>query len=379
MVLTQEIQKNRAKLGMGVMRFPMSDIISRKIDRELGSKIIHEAIKLGVNYFDTAYGYHRGDSEKFLGEVLKDYQRDKYFIATKLPIWKIKSLDDAKSIFEEQQERLQTNYFDYYFLHNWQGEERFSVVTKYKIIDFLHDMKEKGYIRNLGFSYHDVPEVLEKRLELYQWDIVQLQINYVDWELQRANESCEILKRKNIPVIAMEPVRGGMLAQLDEEAMLILSRGNTNLSPAALALRWVATQTDCEVILSGMSTIEQLKENASLFNNDYRLSENELYVIEKIKKTILKSQKVLCTACRYCCSCPAKIDIPEYIKIYNRYLAGAGLADFGYEYEQLQTRVTSTKACLLCNKCMERCPQKIEVPVIIKEINKTYQDFLNFH
>ncbi|NLO47769.1 MAG: oxidoreductase [Clostridiales bacterium] len=353
-----------SRLGMGNMRLPTQDGMG-PIDREKAQEIIDYAIAKGINYFDTAYVYHNGESEKFLGEALKKYPRDSYYLATK---YFLLSNPDVKAVFEEQLSRLQTDYIDFYLLHavGMNPPERY-LDKQYGTMDYLLERKKTGQIRYLGFSFHGNPDQLEQSLNAFDWDFVQIQLNYLDWTLQDAKRLYDMLAERKIPVIVMEPVRGGRLASLSPEIDAMLKAAEPNRSVASWAFRWLMRLDNVHVILSGMSTMEQIIDNVNTFENDEPLSDDLNDVLMNAGKMLLKQLHVPCTSCRYCCEeCPQGLDIPGLLGIYNEYaltlspmsLMGLGRMDAGKKPED----------CVECGNCMKHCPQAISIPEVMKKL-----------
>lgn len=352
------IKESPSLLGFGLMRLPLNSEDSKDINYELGHKMIEYALDNGINYFDTAYMYHSDMSEIFVGEVLTKFPRDRFLLADKLPVNCIDTLDQAKEIFAHQLEKCQVEYFDYYLLHSMH-REAIDKVNKLNIYDLLADYKAQGLIRNLGFSIHDTPDVVESFTLQHDWDMVQIQLNYVDWELQNAKRSYQFLTEHNIPVLVMEPVRGGSLAKLPEDCKKIFEEADDTVSAASWAIRFVASLPGVMTILSGMSDMEQLQDNINTVNGDYRLDQSELDLLDEVRKLYLASGRIPCTACEYCLPCPQGVNIPETFAIYNRYLDSDDGGRFCGEYSSLGEGQPC--ACTECNECEPKCPQKIKI------------------
>ena len=262
-------------LGLGCMRFPVRNVDGKEeIDKEKAQEIVDYAMQSGINYYDTAYMYHDGKSEQFMGEALAKYPRDSYNIVTKLPIWLVDKKEDMQKVFDEQLKNLRVDYFDYYLLHAL-GRGNFDKCLDFGAYEFLSEMKEQGKIRKLGFSFHDTPEVLQEIVDTYEWDFAQLQINYLDWEMQDAKRQYEILEENDIPCIVMEPVRGGTLASPCEKANEIFLNARPDKSIASWAIRYVTSLPNVLVVLSGMSNMEQIKDNIDTMTNFEPLTEED--------------------------------------------------------------------------------------------------------
>lgn len=357
----RDIQLSR--LGMGNMRLPvMGNEPSAPIDRVRAQEIIDYAIENGINYFDTAYVYHNGESEKFLGEALKKYPRESYYLATKFFILEN---PDYKAVFEEQLSRLQTDHVDFYLIHGIFDHTYQQYIDSGCIAWFL-EQKKAGRIRYLGFSSHAVPENLEKFVGQNDWDFAQIQLNYFDWNYGSAKQEYEILERHHIPVMVMEPVRGGRLSSLSPAAEEVLKEARPDWSMASWAFHWIKRLPQVQVVLSGMSTMEQIRENVSTFSDGYALTAGDekdlFYACELFKKQV----SVPCTACRYCCDgCPAQIEIPKFLALYNSYKTDGPWALNGYDAVESKGKPGD---CIGCGACMEHCPQGIQIPNIMKEL-----------
>jgi len=366
------IEKNPSLLGFGCMRFPLKGEDSQEIDEERAEEMIDYAYENGVDYFDTAWPYHGGASEPFMGRVLKKYPRESFHLVTKMPGWEVESVQDAERIFHEQLEKCQVEYFDYYLCHslNKKGFETYKIPG---VMEFLDKMKEEGRIRHLGFSFHDTPEVLEEIINYRDWDFVQLQVNYLDWDFQDAKRQYEIVKEKGLPVIVMEPVRGGTLAELSEEARSILKEKNPEASIASWAIRYVAGLENVLVVLSGMSNMEQTKDNVKTLSDFRPLDEEEQKVLDRALQVFLEKRIIPCTECAYCMPCPEGVDIPRVFNIYNQYAISKNKGFFKHFYEKLEEEKRAEN-CISCGVCLDKCPQKIDIPARMEEIRDLYAD-----
>ncbi len=326
-------------LGFGGMRFPKIDPEKDEIDEKEAEKLIDYAYQNGVNYFDTAYLYHGGASEGFMGKALSKYQRESFYVATKMPAWILHEQGQAEKIFEEQLKRLQVDYFDFYLLHSVGGFEMHKY-EKYDIFNFLEQKRKEGKIKNLGFSFHDTPELLEKFVTILDWDFAQIQLNYVDFELQNAKAQYEILTNASLPIVVMEPVRGGALANLGAEGNSILKKVSPDQSIASFALRYAASLPNVLTVLSGMSTLEQVKDNIETFSPFKPLSETEYAAIDKARLALLKEATIPCTGCRYCMDCPFGLNIPKLFDLYNQYKLGHNKIMFSRSYSRRRPRTS---------------------------------------
>lgn len=345
-------------LGFGCMRFPVT--ADGMINEPEAEKMLDLAIKSGVNYIDTAYPYHSGQSEPFVGRVLEKYDRNSFYLATKLPVWLVNGPEDIDRIFAEQLQRLRTDHIDFYLMHAL-DRERWEKMLEIGCVERLEELKARGKIRYLGFSFHDSYEVFEEILNYREWDFCQIQLNYMDANEQAGLKGYELTARKNIPLVVMEPVKGGSLASFAEDITEKFNRARPQASAASFALRWVGTLPNVKVILSGMSTMEQLEDNLHTFQAFEPLSEQEKQTIDEIV-TILNSRvQNGCTGCRYCMPCPAGVNIPGCFKAWNTYhmyqnynmVKGAWERDIGEAHQ--------AKNCIKCGKCEQQCPQKISI------------------
>lgn len=355
-----------SRLGMGAMRLPVTGKEpASQIDYPKAQEIINYAMAHGINYYDTAYVYHGGESEKFLGQVMKKYPRGSYCLATK---YMASANPDYKGVFEEQLSRLQTEYVDFYLIHSV-TDQSFRQYLDSGCIEYFLDQQERGRIRFLGFSSHASVENLAAFADHHAWDFAQLQINYFDWTFRRTAEEYQILTERKIPVMVMEPVRGGRLASLTPETEAELKAAHPDWSIASWALRWVRKLPNVQVILSGMSDMEQIRDNIATFNDSKELSDADEKLLMDVCRKFRSQVVVPCTSCRYCTEeCPAQINIPEYLKVYN-----TGKVD-GHRAaaEQMQKVESAGKPgdCIACGACTGHCPQGIDVPALLKELTE---------
>lgn len=358
-------------LGMGCMRLPKVDPEKEDIDYEKAQEIIDYAYANGVNYFDTAYGYHGGQSELFVGQALKKYPRDSFFLASKMPIWCVKEKGDVERIFNEQLQRCQTDYFDFYLFHS-QNAANFQKCQEFGVYEFLSQMKAEGKIRRLGFSFHDTPEVLRHICDTYPWDFAQIQLNYLDWEMQDAKTQYQILNDREIPVIVMEPVRGGALASPCEAADILFREERPDKSVASWAIRFAASLPGVLTVLSGMSNMEQVRDNVDTMTRFEPLTDREREVIDEALEAYRKKDTVPCTGCRYCMDCPFGVDIPKMFSLYNHYVLDRDGEDYLEAYEA-QPESERADQCQACGACMEKCPQHIRIPDQMVTIRETVE------
>ncbi len=347
-------------LGFGMMRLPQITPDKPEIDYPTAEKMIARAMKAGVNYFDTAYMYHSGLSEKCVGDILSKYPRDSYYLADKMPCWMAGSEAGLEKVFQEQLARTKAGYFDFYLIHSLDASG-WELAQKFHAYEFLAKKKAEGKIRKLGFSFHDSPEVLQKIASAHPWDFAQLQLNYLDWEIYRSKEQYEILTKLGIPVTVMEPLRGGTLASLTPGAVGILKKANPEAGTASWALRWAASLPNVLVVLSGMTLPEHVEDNIRTFTPFRALSDSERKTLAEALPVYRKSLAVPCTGCRYCMPCPAGVEIPRIFALYNQYRITGNSWLFLSNYKALPDDAKASE-CVRCGKCMKHCPQHIRVP-----------------
>jgi len=362
-------------LGFGLMRLPRVAGDFAQIDFEASQTLIDHAIKRGVNYFDTAYTY--GESEAVAGRILSRHPRESYNLATKCPPWMIQSPEDFDRIFSEQQARCQTDYFDFYLVHNMAREsnraagnaEFFERFSELDIYETMKRKKTEGKIRNLGFSFHGTYEILQKLVDKYEWDFAQIQLNYIDWNATDAGRQYELLTKYNIPVTIMEPLRGGALATLNEKSAEVLKQADQEASLASWGIRYAASLPNVLTVLSGMNRMEDLEDNINTADSFKPVTEQEKELLYEAAKVYGKSGAIPCTGCAYCMPCPAGVNIPRIFSIYNHYkLVGFRIPfDNGYS-----TLAESEKAssCIGCGICAKNCPQHLDIPDYMQVINE---------
>jgi len=355
-----------SRLGFGAMRLPLTE--DRKIDRDKASRLIDRAIEGGVNYFDTAYNYHNEESELFLGEALGAYPRNEFYLATKLPLSRVTAEDQVSVIFEEQLKKLKTDYIDLYMLHGMNGG-RMDLLKQLKLAEKLLRLKEKGLIRNMGFSYHGFGEVFQELIDMGVWDFAQIQINYLDYKMIDAKALYDTLLAADIPCVCMEPVRGGYLANPPDEARAVLdSFGGPAITPAGWCFRWCMSMPNIAVTLSGMTTMEQLEENLDTFSAPRVLTPDAWETLDKVAGIISNTKAVPCTECRYCMECPSGVDIPEVFRIYNIYKLFKSPHRVVEDFGALDRAGKNADKCVKCGVCAPKCPQYIDIPGNLEEV-----------
>ena len=345
-------------LGFGCMRFPVT--AEGKIDEPEAERMMDKAIAAGVNYIDTAYPYHNGDSEPFVGRVLKKYDRHSFYLATKLPCWNVSKKEDAERIFEEQLTRLQTDYIDFYLMHALSGDS-FRKMAELGVVEVLERLKAEGRIKYLGFSFHDSYEAFEEILCYRDWDFCQIQLNYMDAESQAGLKGYRLTEERNVPLVIMEPVKGGSLAAFAEDITRKFRALDPEASVASYALRWVGSLPNVKVVLSGMSTMEQVEDNLKTFMDFRSLSDEETKTIDDIVALIRSRVQNGCTACRYCMPCPAGVDIPGNFRVWNTYHMYQNYNMVKNSWEKNLGEEKQAKNCIKCGKCEKACPQKLHI------------------
>lgn len=356
-----------SRLGLGTMRLPVKTKLKRKanplIDYKKGQELVDEAYNLGVNYFDTAYMYHTGKSEKFIGTALKKYPRESYFLADKLPIWMCAKKSDMEKIFKNQLERTEHDYFDFYLLHSLDGKN-FDKCEKYGAYDFITKKKEEGKVKNIGFSFHGTIEDLRRIVAAHKWDFAQIQMNYLDWKNQDAKTQYEILTEAGIPVIVMEPVRGGKLADVPENVSQLFLNNKPDKTVASWAINFVASHNNVLTILSGMNSLEQLHDNISNLTDFVPFTDNEYKICENAAALINKSDIIPCTGCDYCADCPKGVKISSVFAAYNKYKTGEITAR---ESKELYSAIdVNASSCIACKHCEGHCPQSIKISELMQ-------------
>ncbi len=376
-MLYRKIPKNGDELsilGFGCMRLPMR--ADGSIDEERATKQVRDAIDQGVNYVDTAWPYHMGQSEPFVGRALADGYREKVNLATKLPSWLIESREDMDKLLDAQLERLRTDHIDYYLVHALVGD-LWDAVERLGVADFLDKAKGDGRIRNAGFSFHGAGEDFNRIVDAYDWDFCQIQYNFLDEKNQAGTAGLEYAASRGLGVIIMEPLRGGNLTRTVPSAVReIWDEAPTKRTPAEWAFRWIWNHPEVTVVLSGMNDETHIQENLTLADQAYpnSLTETELHLVKRVESTYRELMKVGCTGCRYCMPCPSGVNIPLCFEEYNNLYLVDNPDEEKFMYAaRLGGAVALGEAefaslCVQCGQCGERCPQQIDIPAVLESV-----------
>ena len=366
-------------LGLGCMRFPLRNVSggaptsleqNKEIDEEQAIEMIRHAIVHGINYFDTAYPYHGGKSEPLLGKAVKGH-REKIMIVTKLPVWLVQTEDDFERYFNEQMERLDTDYFDVYLIHGL-DRKLWERVRELRLLDALERVLAARRVRHVGFSFHDDVRIFKQIVDGYDWAICQIQYNYFDRNYQAGREGLEYAASKGLGVVVMEPLRGGKLTnKIPDQVQKIWDLSVPKRTPVEWALRWIWNHSEVSTLLSGMSSMSQLKENIKIANDvrPFLLSTKDLELIDRVTEIYRKMRVVDCTACSYCMPCPQGVNIPLNFTLYNDTSVFEALGNAAMRYNEMLSPEQRASECGACGECEERCPQHIP---IIEELKKVH-------
>ncbi|MFA7009642.1 MAG: aldo/keto reductase [Bacilli bacterium] len=351
-------------LGFGAMRLK---VINDEIDEDKGLALIDEAYKSGINYFDTAVPYTDGKNETFVGKALKRYPRDSFYLATKLTIRLYKTKEELEKVIDSQLQNLQTDYIDFYLMHAL-NKNTFQTIKEWKIMEIVEEWKKAGKIRHIGFSFHDDYETFKEIVDYYDWDFCQIQLNYMDDEIQQGIKGYHDLVKRQIPVVIMEPVKGGKLASFNEDVAQKFKEYAPQASLSSWAMRWVASLDGVKVILSGMNEMEQLEDNLKTFSDFKKLNVTEQKLIEQVKESLKKITEVGCTNCQYCMPCTVGVNIPGNFRIFNDYAMYRSEGDAKWHYHDFINKKANASLCIECGKCVPQCPQGIDIPNELKRM-----------
>ncbi len=361
-------------LGFGAMRFPTLNNDESQIDEEKAIEMIRYAIDHGVNYVDTAYPYHRGKSEVVVGKALKDGYREKIFLATKSPVWQVERYEDFERFLDEQLEKLQVDHIDMYLMHAL-NKQRWEKIKALEFSKFFAKAKAEGKIRFAGFSFHDRYHVFKQIVDEYSlWDFCQIQLNYMDIDYQAGLKGLNYASSKGLAVVIMEPLKGGKLAKLPKKVMDIFKESEKSWSAVEWSLRWLGNLPQVSVVLSGMSSLEQLRENLKIADHlvENTLSVDDLQVIGKVRKTLQSFAVINCTGCGYCLPCPSGVDIPGNFRIYNEAVMFENMEEGKGIYRWFENQKISASLCVECGQCLSKCPQKLEIPSLLKKVHREF-------
>lgn len=365
MIYKQFQELKLSALGFGAMRLPVLEGKDDQIDEQAAFDMVDYAMAHGINYYDTAFGYHGGNSELVMGRALARYPRESFYLATKFPGYDLSNMGKVREIFEKQLEKCRVDYFDFYLFHNVceLNIEQYLDNEKNGIFDYLVEQKRNGRIRHLGFSAHGSYQVMERFLKAYgsEMEFCQIQLNYLDWKFQNADKKVELLSRYNLPVWVMEPLRGGRLVHLSEENEAKLKALRPEVPAHAWAFRFLQSLPEVAVVLSGMSNMEQLQDNIAIFDREEPLSDRERQVLDAVAEEMLSHNLLPCTACHYCVShCPQQLDIPDLLEMYNEFnfTGGSFIALMKLASMSQDKRPES---CVGCQSCEAVCPQQIRI------------------
>jgi len=364
---------NSSILGMGCMRLPVVDDDNEKIDEAKAIEMIRYAADHGINYFDTAWPYHGGNSEALLGRALQDGYRKNVKIATKLPSWKIEKEEDFNYYLKEQLNNLQTDYIDLYLLHTL-NKKFWENLKSLNVIDWLKEKKKNGVIKNIGFSFHASYDVFEEIVDYYDWDFCQIQYNYLDTEFQAGKKGLKYANNKGIAVVVMEPLRGGTLAKTPPPKVKdVLKQSSNQRNAVEWSLQWLWDQEEVNVVLSGMSTMGQLKENIKLAKQakEYKLNENENELIQKARKKFLDIFPVACTGCNYCVPCPQGVAIPNIFALYNKAIIYDEYEKNNNSYSNFSDKAKADN-CIECGECEAACPQNLPIIDYLQDVDNYF-------
>ena len=360
---------NTSVLGFGCMRFATHD---GKVDEDKAIKLVRKAYENGVNYFDTAYVYLGGQSEPVLGKAISIYPRESYYLATKYSFWDLTDPAEIDAMIDKQLANLQTDYIDFYLIHAL-GKDRFEHMKKYHILDHVKKWKEQGKIKHIGFSFHDGYDTFMEILNYFDWEFCQIQFNYMDYEIQQGVKGYQELVNRHLPIIVMEPLKGGKLCGFNKNIANMFYEYSSD-SLTTWALRWVANQKGVMTFLSGMNEVAQLDENLQIASNFVPLNEEEAALVKKVSDALRKVEVVGCTGCKYCMPCPKGVDIPRNLRLLNDYEMYQSLGDVKWVYSMIKNNNAEAARCVNCKACVAKCPQHIQIPDYLVKVRELVND-----
>ncbi|MBE6607341.1 MAG: aldo/keto reductase [Ruminococcaceae bacterium] len=349
--------------GLGCMRFPMKDEDGKRVvDLDLAKKIVRTAVDNGINYFDTAYVYSDKQNEGVLGCALEGGYREKVYVATKLPLWECSCPEDMEKIFEEQLKFLGTDYIDFYLVHALSAK-RWEDAKAWGIREFLDKLKKEGRIKYAAFSFHDNYEAFEKIINEYDWDMCQIQFNFMDINNQAGLKGLELAGSKNIPVVIMEGLLGGKLASAPESVLKLYDSYSEKRSPAEWSFRWLCNFPQVSTVLSGVTSLRQLYDNMRIFSEAdvNAMSKEELDIIDKVREEYINRTKIGCTGCEYCMPCPSEVNIPRIFRIWNDAFQYSSDIAGNDRYARLVREGHDASKCVQCGACEAACPQQLAI------------------
>lgn len=361
-------------LGFGAMRLPSKSADYTDIDEAQALEMIHYAIDHGVNYLDTAYGYHGGKSEILVGKALKGGYRQKVKVATKLPTWLVNAAPDMDRYLDEQLRKLDTEHIDFYLFHDL-NKDRWAKLERLEALNWAEKAIQKGKIGHIGFSFHDDRETFKKIIDAYPWTFCQIQYNYLDIDHQAGQFGLQYAAQKGIAVVIMEPLRGGRLANPPEEVQKIFDEAPVKRSPVAWALLWLWNQKEVAVVLSGMSNLQQVKENIEIASSSGvgLLSLEELKIIERAREAFERLPSINCNACKYCLPCPNGVNISRNFELYNDAFQKIAFEDARRKYLALPEEERAS-SCLGCGDCEDLCPQELPIPELLEKVARAFEE-----
>lgn len=363
------ISKDKLKvslLGLGCMRFPIINNDPSQIDREKAFEILDYALENGINYFDTAFPYHGGKSEELVGDFFEEYNRNQFYLATKSPVWLVEKHKDFMDYLDKQLVNLKTNYIDFYLLHSL-NKKSFDKIKTLNFKRFIENAKRDKKINYIGFSFHDEYEVFKEIIDSYPWDFCQIQLNYMDKYYQAGLKGLRYAESKGIDVVIMEPLKGGKLASAPKEINEIWGKSEIKRSNPEWALKYLYSLSGISVVLSGMSTLDQLKENIGLTSKTDILGQEDLNLIEKAEKIYRSSTKVGCTSCNYCMPCPSGVEIPSIFELYNNKSIYGTINESKKSYKDFIATNKSALECIECGLCEKACPQNLSIIALLRD------------
>jgi predicted aldo/keto reductase-like oxidoreductase len=369
-------------LGFGAMRMPMIGATGPmsgfdpnvKIDEVKAAEMFQHALEQGINYFDTAYGYHAGQSEIFVGKMLREH-RSKVMIATKLPLWNIQKSEELEKIFSEQLQKLQTDYVDVYLVHGL-GANTWETAKKFGVLEFMDKLVKSGRIRFAGFSFHDELNIFKEIINAYDWSVCQIQFNFYDQDAQAGREGLAYAAARNIGVIAMEPLRGGKIVnKIPPEIQALWDNAPVRKSPVEWAMRWVWNFASIATVLTGASSLQQLQDHTRIVDDATAdsLTPAELTVFDQVRADYKKLLRIDCTGCGYCMKCPSGVNIPQNFAMYNDGYLFHSIEQNAFFYNSMLTPNEKASGCTDCLECVEKCPQKINIPEELKKVRALFE------